>query len=145
MTPIHWRRNSTGASVRHNPAMRFAILLACLMAACLGADARTLRWSSQGDYLSADPHGQNEGINNLINDEIYERLVVRGRKLELVPGLATSWEMLSPTRWRFYLRRGVTFHDCTSFTADDVVYSIERAQLPTSNFNVFAIPLGKPR
>jgi len=118
---------------------------ACIALACLAADARTLRWSSQGDYLSADPHGQNEGINNLINDEIYERLVVRGRELELVPGLATSWEMVSPTRWRFYLRRGVTFHDGTPFTADDVVYSIERAQLPTSNFKVFATPLGKPR
>ena len=118
---------------------------ACLALACLAAEGKTLRWSSQGDYLSADPHGQNEGINNLINDEIYERLVVRGRKLELVPGLATSWEMVSPTRWRFTLRRGVTFHDGTPFTADDVVYSIERAQQPTSNFKAFATPLGKPR
>ena len=116
-----------------------------LLAACALADARTLRWSSQGDYLSADPHGQNEGINNLINDEIYERLVMRDRKLALVPGLATSWEMVSPTRWRFQLRRGVVFHDGTPFTADDVVYSIERAQLPTSNFKVFATPLGKVR
>jgi peptide/nickel transport system substrate-binding protein len=124
--------------------MRFLSAL-CIALACLAADAKTLRWSSQGDYLSADPHGQNEGINNLINDEIYERLVVRGRRLELVPGLATSWEMVSPTRWRFHLRRGVTFHDGAPFTADDVVYSIERAQLPTSNFKVFATPLGKPR
>jgi len=124
--------------------MRFAALL-CLLAALATADAKTLRWSSQGDYLSADPHGQNEGINNLINDEIYERLVVRDRKLELVPGLATSWEMVAPTRWRFHLRRGVVFHDGTPFTADDVVFSIERAQLPTSNFKVFATPLGKVR
>src|SRR6185295_8978639 len=108
--PIHWRRNSTGGSLRQNPDMRF-LACVCAVLACLAADAKSLRWSSQGDYLSADPHGQNEGINNLINDEIYERLVVRGRKLELVPGLATSWEMLSPTRWRFHLRRGVTFHD----------------------------------
>jgi len=124
--------------------MRFAALL-CLLAALATAEAKTLRWSSQGDYLSADPHGQNEGINNLINDEIYERLVVRDRKLELVPGLATSWEMVAPTRWRFHLRRGVVFHDGTPFTADDVVFSIERAQLPTSNFKVFATPLGKVR
>ena len=114
------------------------IALVCLLAALAAAEAKTLRWSSQGDYLSADPHGQNEGINNLINDEIYERLVMRGKKLEVVPGLATSWEMVAPTRWRFHLRRGVVFHDGTPFTADDVVFSIERAQLPTSNFKVFA-------
>jgi peptide/nickel transport system substrate-binding protein len=124
--------------------MRFAAVL-CLLAALATAEAKTLRWSSQGDYLSADPHGQNEGINNLINDEIYERLVVRDGKLELVAGLATSWEMVTPTRWRFHLRRGVVFHDGTPFTADDVVFSIERAQLPTSNFKVFATPLGKVR
>ena len=124
--------------------MRFG-LLACILAAALACEAKTLRWSSQGDYLSADPHGQNEGINNLINDEIYERLVVRDRKLEIVPGLATSWEMVSPTRWRFHLRRGVVFHDGTPLTADDVVFSIERAQAPTSNFKVYAGPLGKAR
>jgi peptide/nickel transport system substrate-binding protein len=124
--------------------MRFAAVLA-LCLACCAAESRTLRWSSQGDYLTADPHGQNEGINNLINDELFERLVVRGRKLELVPGLATKWEMVSPTRWRFALRRGVTFHDGAPFTADDVVYSVERAQMPTSNFKVFATPLGKAR
>ena len=124
--------------------MRFLAALAVLFV-CLAAEAKTLRWSSQGDYLTADPHGQNEGINNLINDEIFERLVVRGRKLELVPGLATKWEMVSPTRWRFTLRRGVTFHDGSPFTADDVVFSIERAQMPTSNFKVFAAPIGKAR
>jgi peptide/nickel transport system substrate-binding protein len=124
--------------------MRFLATF-CLALACLAADAATLRWSSQGDYLTADPHGQNEGINNLINDEIYERLVMRGKKLELVPGLATSWEMVAPTRWRFHLRHGVVFHDGTPLTADDVVYSIERAQLPSSQFKVFATPLGKPR
>jgi ABC-type transport system substrate-binding protein len=147
ITPIHCRtksRNSTRRSVRQNDDMRF-LLIACLLAAALAGEAKTLRWSSQGDYLSADPHGQNEGINNLINDEIYERLVVRDRKLEIVPGLATSWEMVSPTRWRFHLRRGVVFHDGTPLTADDVVFSIERAQAPTSNFKVYAGPLGKAR
>ena len=122
--------------------MRFLALLAVALAA-LAADAKTLRWSSQGDYLTADPHGQNEGINNLINDEIFERLMVRDRKLALVPALATSWENLSPTRWRFHLRRGVVFHDGAPLTADDVVFSIGRAQMPTSNFKVFATPIGK--
>ena len=123
--------------------MRCVLFLICLVAAV--ADAATLRWSSQGDYLSADPHAQNEGLNNTINSEIYERLTTRDKALGLVPALATSWEAVSPTVWRFTLRRGVTFHDGTPLTADDVVFSIERAQLPSSNFKVFATPLGKTR
>jgi peptide/nickel transport system substrate-binding protein len=115
------------------------------MAAALPGAAATLRWSSQGDFLSADPHAQNEGLNNGINDSVFERLTTRDKSLKLVPSLATSWEARSPKVWRFHLRRGVTFHDGSPFTADDVVFSIERAQSPSSNFKVFAIPLGKAR
>jgi len=107
--------------------------------------AATFRWSSQGDYLSADPHAQNEGLNNNVNDFIFEKLTTRGKDLALQPALAVSWESKSPTLWRFNLRKGVTFHDGTPFTADDVVFSIERAQLPSSNFRVYAGPVGKPR
>jgi peptide/nickel transport system substrate-binding protein len=120
-----------------------ALLFAIFFAAT--ADAATLRWSSQGDFLSADPHAQNEGLNNGINDRIFERLTARDKDLKLIPSLATSWEARTPTVWRFHLRRGVAFHDGTPFTADDVVFSIERAQLPSSNFKVFATPLGKAR
>ena len=116
-----------------------------LAASALTAGAATLRWSSQGDYLSADPHAQNEGLNNNINDHVYERLTARGKALELIPSLATSWESKGPRSWRFTLRRGVKFHDGTPFTADDVVFSLARAQSQRSNFKVFAAPLGKGR
>ena len=123
-----------------------AALAAALLAACaLAAQAATFRWSSQGDFLTADPHAQNEGINNLIGYHVYERLTTRDRDLRIVPSLATRWEQVNPTTWRFHLRRGVKFHDGTPFTADDVVFSIERAQLPSSNFKTFASLIGKPR
>ena len=124
--------------------MRLAIAAACLALAAT-AEAKTFRWSSQGDYLTADPHAQNEGLNNALNDAIFERLTARGKDLQLIPSLATSWEAKGPTVWRFNLRRGVVFHDGTPMTADDVVFSIERAQLPSSNFKVFATPIGKAR
>ncbi len=120
-------------------------LAACLALAAGTAAAATFRWSSQGDFLTADPHAQNEGINNNINYMVFERLTARDRKLALVPSLATSWEQLNPTTWRFHLRKGVKFHDGTPFTADDVVFSIERAQLPSSNFKTFAGAIGKAR
>ncbi|HEX4763080.1 MAG TPA: ABC transporter substrate-binding protein [Usitatibacter sp.] len=121
-------------------------LLAVLATAwALSAQAVSFRWSSQGDYLTSDPHAQNEGLNNNLNDAVYERLTTRDKQLRLVPSLATSWEAVGPTTWRFHLRRGVVFHDGTPLSADDVVFSIERAQLPSSNFKVYATPVGKAR
>ena len=128
------------------PAKAGIQFLTAVLAACtVSVQAAVFRWSSQGDYLTADPHAQNEGLNNNLNDAIYERLTVRDRELRLVPSLATSWETVSPTVWRFHLRRGVTFHDGTPLTADDVVFSIERAQSASSNFKVFATPVGRAR
>ena len=121
------------------------LALGLLLAGALAANCATFRWSAQGDYLSADPHAQNEGTNNLINDQIFERLVAYDKKLATIPSLATAWEQKSPTVWRFALRKGVRFHDGTPFTADDVLFSLERAQQPSSTFRVFAAPLGKAR
>jgi peptide/nickel transport system substrate-binding protein len=109
------------------------------------ADAKTLRWSSQGDYLTADPMAQNELLTNSINGHVYEPLVERGKKLEILPALAASWKQTSPTVWVFNLRKGVKFHDGSEFTADDVVFSIKRLQQPTSNFRVYGNAVGEPR
>src|SRR5688500_14135207 len=107
--------------------------------------AKTLRWSSQGDYLTADPMAQNELLTNSINGHVYEPLIMRGKKLELIPALAVSWKQTAPTKWEFKLRQGVKFHDGTPFTADDVVFSIKRGQGPTPNFRVYANAVGEPR
>jgi peptide/nickel transport system substrate-binding protein len=124
--------------------LALAAALAILAAAPL-AGAKTLRWSSQGDYVSADPMAQNELLTNSINGHVYETLVVRGPKLEIRPGLAVSWKQTNPTTWVFNLRKGVKWHDGSDFTADDVVFSIKRAQGPTSNFRVYANASGEPR
>jgi peptide/nickel transport system substrate-binding protein len=119
-----------------NAAFR-ALAVAAALALALPAAAKTLRWSSQGDILTMDPHAQNEGLNNSVSDHIYEPLVTRGKDLKIEPCLALSWERTAPTTMRFKLRPDVRFHDGTPFTADDVVFSIERALAPTSNFSPY--------
>ena len=69
-----------------------AVAALALAVAIPTADAKTLRWSSQGDYLTADPMAQNELLTNSINGQVYESLVMRGKKLEILPGLAESWK-----------------------------------------------------
>jgi len=105
-------------------------VLAAFGAASLAAPAaaKTFKFANQGDALSMDPHSLNESLqlNFLLN--IYEPLVSRGKNLELAPGLATDWKQTAPTVWRFNLRKAVSFHDGTPFTADDVIFSFQRAR-----------------
>ncbi|MGH6608751.1 MAG: ABC transporter substrate-binding protein, partial [Burkholderiaceae bacterium] len=119
----------------------FSTLIAAVFTAAAfsvgAADAKTLRWASQGDFLTMDPHSQNESLNNTANGYIYETLITYNEKFELAPSLATSWTRDGNLIWKFDLRKGVKFHDGTPFTADDVVFSIQRAMSPTSNFRVY--------
>jgi len=110
--------------------------------ALAAANAQTLRWASAGDPQTMDPHSQNESMTNMMNGQVYERLTRRDRQLKIVPGLATEWKQIGPLTWRFTLRQGVKFHDGSPLTADDVVYSVQRGQMPTSQMNNYAAGVG---
>ena len=125
-------------------ALACGLLAAALLAPGL-VRAQTLRWASQGDLQTTDPHSQNELLTNAINGQVYEGLVARDKKLAITAALATEWRAVSPTVWRLKLRQGVKFHDGTPFTADDVVFSVQRARAPTSMIRVYANALGEPK
>ena len=91
------------------------------------AQGKTLRYASAFDPQSMDPHALALLYQTRVVTQIYEGLVNRGKDFKLEPSLATSWEMVNATTWRFKLRLGVKFHDGAPFTADDAVFSIERA------------------
>ncbi|MGE0421678.1 MAG: ABC transporter substrate-binding protein [Reyranellaceae bacterium] len=57
--------------------------------------------------------------------QTWEPLVARDHDDKLVPVLAERWEAISPTQWRFHLRKGVKWHDGTPFTAADVKFTID--------------------
>jgi peptide/nickel transport system substrate-binding protein len=119
-------------------------VLASALVVGSAAHAQTLRWASQGDPQTMDPHSQNESMTNMMNGQVYERLTSRDRNLKIVPGLATEWLQVSPLVWRARLRPGVRFHDGATMTADDVVFSVLRAQTPNSQINNYAAGVGMP-
>jgi peptide/nickel transport system substrate-binding protein len=116
--------------------IRAAVMFAAL-AVAVPVDAKTMRYSSQGDIVTIDPHAQNEGFTNAFLDNIYEPLVTRGKELKVEPCLALSWQNVNATTTRFKLRPNVRFHDGTPFTADDVVFTVQRALSDTSNFKPY--------
>ncbi|MFY7860269.1 MAG: ABC transporter substrate-binding protein, partial [Limnohabitans sp.] len=111
------------------PHMSPSLVAAALAAALsLGvAQAATVRIANQGDALSMDPHSLNESLQLSVTNNVYESLVGVSKDLTFEPGLAVSWKQTAPTVWRFELRKNVRFHDDTPFTADDVVFSLNRA------------------
>lgn len=109
-------------------------LLFLVSAATPGYAETVVRWSAQGDAITLDPHAQNEGMTLATAQQIYEPLVNRDEAMVLTSGLALTWGLTDDlTIWEFKLREGVTFHDGRPFTADDVVFSFERALKPTSD------------
>ena len=106
--------------------------IALLTAGAVSAE-NVLRWTSQGDALTMDPHSQNEGPTMAMNGQFYEALVARDEAMLLKPELASSWSS-APDGWTFNLRKGVKFHDGADFTAEDVVFSFNRAKHEASDY-----------
>ena len=64
---------------------------------------------------------------------VYGSLVEVGPKLDIRPGLATSWGFnAAGTQLRLHIRKGVKFHDGSTFDAQDVKASIERILDPAT-------------
>ena len=115
------------------------LLAAALIAVAAQAPAQTvtLKWAAQNDVLTLDPHSQNHATTISLLQHAYEPLVRYDRNFQVEPCLATGWQQLSPTHWRFTLRKGVKFHDGSPFTADDVVFSFGRIKQPQGNKQIY--------
>ncbi|WP_245898104.1 ABC transporter substrate-binding protein [Phreatobacter cathodiphilus] len=117
----------------------FKFLAGAMIAAATfvtAVEARTVRWARSVDAQTLDPMSANIGPTSNLAHQIYEPLVIRGYDGKLVATLATEWRILpdDPTVWEFKLRQGVKFHDGSDFTADDAIFSFERARKPTSDY-----------
>ncbi|MBN7808460.1 ABC transporter substrate-binding protein [Agrobacterium rosae] len=105
---------------------------AALLTLAMPASATTLKWGASRDISSLDPYSYGDSFALGVLNHAYEGLMRYDRNLKLEPALAVSYEIVSPTTWRFKLREGVKFHNGADFTADDVQASLVRATNPKS-------------
>jgi peptide/nickel transport system substrate-binding protein len=93
------------------------------------ADKMIIQGAEQVPNLIAPPvwDGQAFSLNTSIYDYLIEMDANTG---ELVPALATEWSTPDGKVWTFKLREGVTFHDGSEFTSEDVKYTLELTQDP---------------
>ncbi|SEN49235.1 ABC transporter substrate-binding protein [Paenibacillus sp. OK076] len=86
----------------------------------------TLTIAAATDIESFDPHNNNNTSSEAVLVNVFDYLIKNDSEQKKVPGLATSWEQVNDTTWRFKLREGVTFHNGDPFTSADVKYTLER-------------------
>lgn len=115
--------------MRSHGALSFALACATgLHVASANAQdhAVTVVLNEEVDVLEPCMVGR-QNVSRVISQNITERVTEFDYKNGgLVPRLAESWEQVDEDTWRFHLREGVKFHDGGEFTAEDVVFSIER-------------------
>ena len=118
--------------------MRLRRFFLPLMVACGLAHAQNLTLGTKLELNTLDPHFFASFPTNSSLQYFFDKLVEYGDKLEIRPALATSWKLVDDTTWEFKLRRGVAFHDGTPFTAEDVIFTIDRVPNVPNSPNSFA-------
>lgn len=91
------------------------------------SEEQELKVAFGDDVLTFDIHNYRGQNDFYVNRLIYETLVSYDKDHNIVPKLATSWEQIDNSTWKFILRKGVKFHDGTPFNAEAVKFSIERS------------------
>ncbi len=115
------------------------LLRLCVLAAAAGllvqpAASVEITIALGAEPTTLDPQLADDGSERAINDNIYETLLARTPKGDLVPGLVEAMPVQSaPDAWRFKLRPGIKFSDGEPLNADAVVYSIRRIIDPKYN------------
>ncbi len=79
------------------------------------------------DLDTVDPHGQTTTLVYNIMRHVYETLLWYDEEGNVIPWLATRWEVSDDgLTYTFYLREGVKFHDGSELDAETVCLNVER-------------------
>ena len=107
---------------------RWVLATIASIALCGSAGAADLKIGVASEVTTLDPHFFHLTPNTEIDKLIYSGLITQDANLKVVPDLAVSWRTTDPTHWEFKLRPGVKWQDGSPLTADDVVFSYQRAR-----------------
>ena len=91
-----------------------------------GAGAVELRVGFSTDALTLDPANHRDRETETIIRNLHDGLLTRDSAMKVVPELAESWTALDPMTYEFKLRQGVTFHDGSPMTAEDIKFTFDR-------------------
>src|SRR4051812_7168999 len=102
--------------------------LAAVLSIAPARAEHVVRWATILQLSGLDPHTFANQQTIAVRLQVFEPLVDVDPNMSVEPSLAVRWGLASPTTWRFELRPGVMFHSGEPLTAEDVLFSLARAQ-----------------
>ena len=132
--------------MKHRNLTLSALLASSMLLSAGGASAANFKWASNTDPQTMDPHAVNSAPVLSFLNNIYEGLVRRNQGMAIEGSLAESWEPLEGENgWRFNLRKDVTFQNGAAFTAEDVMFSYQRASDEAADVRSWFAPVSEVR
>jgi peptide/nickel transport system substrate-binding protein len=111
-----------------------AALSGGIISSSASAETGTLSIAYNVNLPSWDPTAGPSAVNPTLQgiyQSVFDQYVAQKPDLKFTPGLLTEWAWTdNNTKVRLKVRKGVTWHDGSPFTPEDVVWSIERAGKP---------------
>ena len=107
---------------------RLMIALILVSFFSLNSTAATLKIALDHEPSSLDPHEQLTENTLQLSHLLFDPLIRWSQDNKLEARLAKKWQSIDSNTTRFTLRKGVTFHSGNIFSADDVIFTINRLQ-----------------
>jgi len=112
--------------VRYLPGWALIGLVPAFLLGASGVFAETsLVIGLESNPVNLDPRFATDAYSARAIQILFNSLVGKDTRSELVPELAERWEIPDDTTYIFYLRKGVKFHDGSELTASDVKYTFD--------------------
>ena len=112
-------------------ALLLALAMVLSLTVSLAEGENVLRYGMETEPAGFDPHTISSHASLRVMAQVYNQLVDVNENLEVIPELATSWEISDDNlTYTFHLADNVVFHSGRKMTAEDVKYSLERVLDP---------------
>ncbi|MDW5444101.1 ABC transporter substrate-binding protein [Polaromonas sp. SM01] len=107
---------------------KLSLIAAAVLTASVAASAQTLSIGFADPVSSVDPQLNNHAGDRSLALHFWDSIINSRDGGKLEPALASSWKALDDKTWEFKLRSDIKWQDGKPFTADDIVFSFQRAR-----------------
>jgi peptide/nickel transport system substrate-binding protein len=112
---------------KFSPGLLCIVAVVTLWVPMALASDGTLVIGRPSDAISLDSNTETTGPGAVVYSNIIEPLIVIDKDGKVQPNLAEKFEVVSPDRIRFFIRKGIKFHDGTDLNAAAVKFTFDRA------------------